>query len=85
MPRSRRRRPPRPGALQDLSPLRILTHITLLQLFYYLVAAILITFTTIVAGQPLSAGLIFDWHHVRADVTTGWTVGLCWMLDSLIT
>lgn len=29
--------------------------------------------------------LIFDWRNVRGDVTTGWTLGLCWMLDALVT
>ncbi|KAK3679094.1 hypothetical protein LTR37_021449 [Vermiconidia calcicola] len=81
----RRRRPPRPGALADLSPLRIVVQIFALQAAYYAVALILIVFTTIVAGRHLNAGLILDWHNLRADVTTGWTLGLCWMLDSLIT
>lgn len=81
----RRRRPPRPGALADLAPLRILTQMAALQSCYYGVALVLIVFTTIVAGQHPEPGLLFDWHHVRADVTTGWTLGLCWMLDSLIT
>lgn len=82
---ARRRRPPRPGALADLAPLRILTQIALLQLSYYGVAMVLIVFTTLVAGQHPSLGLLLDWHNVRGDVTTGWTLGLCWMLDSLIT
>ena len=81
----RRRRPPRPGALADLSPIRILTQILALQGCYYGVALILIIFTTIVAGRHPNAGLLLDWHNLRGDVTTGWTLGLCWMLDSLIT
>lgn len=81
----RRRRPPRPGALADLAPLRILTQICLLQMFYYMVAVILIIFTTFVAGKHPEPGMFFDWRRVRGDVTTGWTLGLCWMLDSLVT
>ena len=81
----RRRRPPRPGALADLKPLRILTQIIFLQTSYYGVALVLIVFTTIVAGRHPNAGLLLDWHSLRGDVTTGWTLGLCWMLDSLIT
>ena len=81
----RRRRPPRPGALADLAPLRIIAHIFALQAFYYGVGMILIVFTTIVAGRHPNAGLLLDWHNLRGDVTTGWTLGLCWMLDSLIT
>ncbi|KAF2717395.1 hypothetical protein K431DRAFT_193604, partial [Polychaeton citri CBS 116435] len=80
-----RRRPPRPGALADLAPLRILTQIALLQLFYYAIAALLIVFTTFVAGQKPSLALVLDWHQVRGDVTTGWTLALCWMLDALVT
>lgn len=82
---ARRRRPPRPGALADLAPLRILTQIALLQFCYYAAALVLIVFTTFVAGQHPDAGLLLDWHNLRGDVTTGWTLGLCWMLDSLIT
>lgn len=82
---ARRRRPPRPGALADLAPLRILRHIVMLQLSYYGVAIILIVFVTLTAGGHVSAGQIFDWRLVRSDVTTGWTLGLCWMLDALIT
>lgn len=81
----RRRRPPRPGALADLAPLRILTQIVTLQISYYAVALVLIIFTTIVAGRHPDAGLLLDWHNLRGDVTTGWTLGLCWLLDSLIT
>ena len=82
---ARRRRPPRPGALADLAPLRIITQILALQASYYAIALVLIIFTTVVAGQNPNAGLLLDWHNLRGDVTTGWTLGLCWMLDSLIT
>ncbi|KAF7198104.1 Protein SYS1 [Pseudocercospora fuligena] len=81
----RRRRPPRPGALADLAPLRILTQIVLLQVFYYMAGIVLIVFTTFVAGRHMDPGYVFDWRNVRGDVTTGWTLGLCWMLDSLVT
>ncbi|TKA22381.1 hypothetical protein B0A50_08263 [Salinomyces thailandicus] len=80
----RRRRPPRPGALADLSPLRILTQIAVLQTCYYALALILILFTAFVAGQAPSPGLLLDWHNVRGDVTTGWTLALCWGLDGLM-
>jgi len=80
----RRRRPARPGALADLAPLRILTQIAVLQLLYYLVAGALILFTTLVAGGQLSPALLFDWHQIRGDVTTGWTLALCWMMTSLL-
>ena len=83
MPTLRRRRPPRPGALADLAPLRILTQILFLQLFYYGIAIVLIVFTTLVEGEHVRPGMIFDWRNLRGDVTTGWTLGLCWMLDSL--
>ncbi|KAK3677349.1 hypothetical protein LTR78_002887 [Recurvomyces mirabilis] len=79
-----RRRPPRPGALADLAPLRILTQIAFLQLIYYVVACVLITFITFVAGQQPSLDRIFNWHELRGDVTTGWTLGLCWVLDALV-
>ena len=77
---ARRRRPPRPGALADLSPLRIASQIALLQLCYYGAALVLIVFTTFVAGQHPDPSLLLDWKNVRGDVTTGWTLGLCWVL-----
>jgi hypothetical protein len=82
---ARRRRPPRPGALADLSPSRILKQIALLQFFYYGVAIVLIVFTTFVAGRHPDAKAILDWRELRGDVTTGWTLALCWLLGSLIT
>lgn len=80
----RRRRPARPGALADLAPKRILAQIVVLQLLYYAVAAALILFTTLVAGRDVTADLLLSWRTVRSDVTTGWMLGLCWMMDSLI-
>jgi hypothetical protein len=78
------RRPPRAGALADLSPKRILKQIMLLQTLYYCVAFILILFTTLVAGQPFSPSLILSWKSLRGDTTVGWTLGLCWMLDAVV-
>jgi len=80
----RRRRPPRPGALADLAPLRILTQIAVLQTCYYAIALVLIVFTAFVAGQHPNPGLLLDWRNVRSDVTTGWTLALCWGLDGLM-
>lgn len=81
---ARRRRPPRPGALADVAPLRILTQIVLLQLAYYLSAAVLIVFTALVAGRDVSLDLLLSWRSLRGDVTVGWMLGLVWMLNSLI-
>lgn len=80
----RRRRPPRPGALADLSPVRILSQIILLQLAYYGCAAILIVFTALVAGKEVSIDLLFSWRSLRGDTTVGWTLGLVWVLNSVI-
>ncbi|KIV96793.1 hypothetical protein PV10_00610 [Exophiala mesophila] len=81
----RRRKPPRAGALTELPPLKIVRSIVLLQAFYYLLALILILFTTLVLGQKFSIGLIFDWRSVRGDNTIGWTVGVLWVLVGFIT
>jgi protein SYS1 len=80
----RRRRPPRPGALADLAPLRILRKILLLQISYYLTASILIVFTVLVAGHDLGLNLLLDWHTVRSDTTVGWMLAMVWMLNSLV-
>jgi Integral membrane protein S linking to the trans Golgi network len=79
----RRRKPPRAGALTDLPPLKIIRSIVLLQLAYYVIALVLILFTTVVAGQKFSLALIFDWTTVRGDNTVGWMLGIVWLLVSL--
>lgn len=80
----RRRRPPRAGALTDLPPLKILRQIVLLQSAYYLCATVLILFTTLVAGKKFEIDLILSWRSLRGDTTVGWTLGLCWMLNSFL-
>lgn len=80
----RRRRPARPGALADLAPTKILVQIVILQLIYYAIATALIVFTALVAGREVKIDLLLDWKTIRGDVTTGWMLGLCWMMDSLI-
>lgn len=81
---ARRRRPPRPGALADLSPTRIATQILILQLIYYSTALVLITFSALAAGKTMSADLVLRWQVLRGDVTEGWMFGLVWMLVSLV-
>ena len=81
---ARRRKPPRPGSLTDLPPLKIIRSIVLLQVFYYVTAAVLLLFSALVAGQKFSLALIFDWRSVRADNTFGWTVGGVWALVGFI-
>ena len=78
------RRAPRPGSLKDLSPLRILTQIIVLQLAYYASAMVLIVFTALTAGRHMSVDLFLGWHNIRGDITEGWMFGLCWILNSPI-
>ncbi len=80
----RRRKPPRAGALADLPPLKIIRSIVLLQLAYYVIATILILFTTLVAGQKFNLALVLDWRSVRGDNTVGWMLGVVWLLVSLL-
>ncbi|KAF7513675.1 hypothetical protein GJ744_007726 [Endocarpon pusillum] len=79
----RRRKPPRAGALSDLPPLKIIRGIIVLQLSYYVIASLIILFTTLVAGQKFNLALIFDWRTVRGDNTIGWMLGFVWLLVSL--
>ncbi|KAH8819797.1 integral membrane protein S linking to the trans Golgi network-domain-containing protein [Xylogone sp. PMI_703] len=81
---ARRRRPPRPGALTELPPLRILSQIVLLQVIYYVSAMVLILFTALVAGKHFSVDLVLSWRSLRGDNTVGWMLGLVWMLNSFI-
>lgn len=78
------RRPPRAGALTDLAPVGIIKKIIILQVAYYASATALILFTTLVAGKPFHPGLILSWRSIRGDNTIGWTLGLVWILNSLI-
>lgn len=79
-----RRRPPRAGALNELSPLKILGQIAALQAAYYGAAFVLILFTSLVAGQGFDIGLVLDWRSLRGDTAVGWTLGLCWVMDALV-
>ncbi|KAL7271398.1 hypothetical protein RUND412_005849 [Rhizina undulata] len=79
----RPRRFRRPAA-DSFSPLRTLYQILALQAIYYFSATALILFTVLVAGEAFSVDLIFSWRSVRGDNTIGWTLGVVWLLCSLI-
>jgi hypothetical protein len=79
-----RRRPPRPGALTELPPLKILTQIILLQAIWYVAATVLILFAVLVAGKHFSFDLVLSWRSLRGDTTVGWMLGSVWLLNSLI-
>jgi hypothetical protein len=81
---ARRRRPPRPGALTELPPLKILMQIVLLQIIWYIAATALILFTALVAGKHFSFDLVLSWRSLRGDTTVGWMLGLVWLLNSFI-
>ncbi|KAK0611479.1 integral membrane protein S linking to the trans Golgi network-domain-containing protein [Immersiella caudata] len=78
---ARRRRPPRPGALSELQPLKILSQIAALQTLYYTTALILLLFTSLVAGTHFSLDLILGWSSARGDTTQGWITCFIWILD----
>ncbi|KAE9570101.1 Protein SYS1 [Colletotrichum gloeosporioides] len=77
----RRRKPPRPGALGELPPLRIASQIAALQGLYYAGALVLMLFTALVAGTRFSMELVFGWEAVRGDTTQGWLSAFVWVLD----
>jgi protein SYS1 len=77
----RRRRPPRPGALTELPPLRILGQMAALQGIYYVVALVLMLFTALVSGRSFALDLVFGWEAVRGDTTQGWLSAFVWVLD----
>ncbi|KAK2034822.1 hypothetical protein LX32DRAFT_578511 [Colletotrichum zoysiae] len=77
----RRRKPPRPGALADLPPLRIASQIAALQGLYYAAALVLMVFTALVAGTGFTLDLVFGWEAVRGDTTQGWLGAFVWVLD----
>ncbi|KAI9373695.1 integral membrane protein S linking to the trans Golgi network-domain-containing protein [Aspergillus egyptiacus] len=79
-----RRRPPPAGARTDLPPLKIVRKILVLQIAYYVSAAALILFTSLVYGTGFSLDLVLSWDALRGDTTIGWMLGLVWMLNSLL-
>ncbi|KAH8593935.1 integral membrane protein S linking to the trans Golgi network-domain-containing protein [Bisporella sp. PMI_857] len=81
---ARRRRPPRPGALTELPPLKILTQILILQTIWYVVATGLILFTALVAGRHFSLDMVLSWRSLRGDTTVGWMLGFVWLLNSVV-
>ncbi|KAI1102141.1 integral membrane protein S linking to the trans Golgi network-domain-containing protein [Jackrogersella minutella] len=76
---ARRRRPPRPGAANELPPLRILGQMAALQSIYYAAALILMLFTSLVAGTRFGLDLVFGWANLRGDTTQGWLIGFIWL------
>ena len=81
---ARRRRPPRPGAMTEFPPLKILTQILILQAIWYSVATVLILFTALVAGRHFTFDMVLSWRSLRGDTTVGWMLGLVWLLNSFI-
>ncbi|EGX46975.1 hypothetical protein TWF173_001628 [Orbilia oligospora] len=80
---ARRRRVRPASALESLSPLWILSQIILLQAAFYVVAAILFLFTTLVLGSAFSLDLMFSWVPLQADNAVGWTLAMVWICNSL--
>ncbi|KAF4594953.1 SYS1-related integral membrane protein [Ophiocordyceps camponoti-floridani] len=78
---SRRRRPPRAGALSDLQPAKVATQIALVQTTFYASSLVLMLFTALVAGMPFGPDLVLGWEAVRGDTTRGWLLALVWLLD----
>src|SRR5271163_1575192 len=81
---ARRRRPPRPGALTELPPLKIFSQIVLLQVIWYIAATALILFTALIAGKSFSFDMVLSWRSLGRDTPVGWMLGLVWLLSSLI-
>lgn len=78
---ARRRRPPRPGALSDNPPFRILTQLLVLQTLFYLALLLLTLFACLIAGSaPFSLDLVLGWRAVRGDTTQGWLMGFLLVL-----
>ncbi|KAK4198823.1 integral membrane protein S linking to the trans Golgi network-domain-containing protein [Triangularia verruculosa] len=78
---ARRRRPPRPGSLSELPPLKIASQILALQALYYIFSFILLLFSSLVAGTPFSLDLVLGWESIRGDTTQGWLCGFLAVLN----
>jgi hypothetical protein len=77
----RRRKPPRAGALTEVPPARIAAQIAVLQVVFYVVALVLMLFTSLIAGFSFNLGLVLGWDRVRGDTTHGWLLAFVWALD----
>jgi hypothetical protein len=78
---ARRRKPPRAGALTEVPPARIAAQIGVLQLLFYVVAFVLMLFTSLIAGFSFSLDLVFGSGSVRGDTTHGWLLAFVWLFD----
>ncbi|KAK0667462.1 integral membrane protein S linking to the trans Golgi network-domain-containing protein [Cercophora samala] len=78
---ARRRRPPRPGSLSELPPLKIASQILALQALYYIFSFILLLFSALVAGTTFSLDLVLGWQSIRGDTTQGWLCGFLAILN----
>lgn len=68
--------------IDSLAPKRLLYQIILLQVIYYLIGGILISFYYLVSGNPFDFMVVFSWEPVRRDTTIGWTLAMLWLLDT---
>ncbi|KAK4676154.1 hypothetical protein QC764_509610 [Podospora pseudoanserina] len=78
---ARRRRPPRPGSLSELPPLKIASQILALQALYYTFSFTLLLFSALVAGTAFTLDLVLGWQSIRGDTTQGWLCGFLAMLN----
>ncbi|CAP64686.1 uncharacterized protein PODANS_5_9610 [Podospora anserina S mat+] len=78
---ARRRRPPRPGSLSELPPLKIASQILALQALYYTFSFTLLLFSALVAGTAFTIDLVLGWQSIRGDTTQGWLCGFLAMLN----
>lgn len=66
-----------------LAPRRLLWQIIQMQVAYYTMGLILVTFVLLVFGRKWNGSYVFSWEYVRADTSMGWTLALLWLLDSV--
>lgn len=66
-----------------LAPKRLFTQIVTLQLAYYLLGLVMITFAVLILGLKWEPHYIFSWVDVRADTSLGWLLALLWLMDAM--
>ncbi|KAI7858292.1 integral membrane protein S linking to the trans Golgi network-domain-containing protein [Circinella umbellata] len=66
-------------------PLLIIAQIISLQSVYYIVISLLLLIALALTGAELSLDAILDDGEIRTDTVFGWTLGLVWLVNAVMT
>ncbi|RUS17023.1 hypothetical protein BC937DRAFT_90521 [Endogone sp. FLAS-F59071] len=79
--------PPKPSTnfrLTVWDPLLIVSQIIALQALYYFSASLLTLFFLLLTGSEITLDYILNYREIRSDTVMGWTIGLAWLINSVV-